>query len=52
MLDFVFNTVQTPHNINLWQIATPFITAIASFGAVYFGAWLTDKRREAEQHKQ
>lgn len=51
MLDFVFNTAKT-HNINWWQVATPFITAIASFGAVYFGAWLTDKRREKEQHKQ
>ena len=38
-------------DINRWQIATPFITAIASLGAVYFGAWLTDKRREKEQHK-
>ena len=32
-------------------MATPFITAIASLGAVYFGAWLTDKRREKEQYK-
>lgn len=39
------------HNINCWPVATPFITAIASFGAVYFGAWLTDKRKEKEQHK-
>ena len=51
MLDFVFNTAKT-HNINWWQVVTPFITAIASFGAVYFGAWLTDKRREKERHKQ
>lgn len=51
MLDFIVNTASTKHNINLWQVATPFITAIASFGAVYFGAWLTDKRREKEQHK-
>ena len=51
MLDFIFNTAKT-HNINWWQVVTPFITAIASFGAVYFGAWLTDKRREKEQHKQ
>ncbi len=33
-------------------MSTPFITATASFGAVYFGAWLTDKRREKEQHKE
>ncbi|MEI3269107.1 MAG: hypothetical protein V8R70_08025 [Candidatus Gastranaerophilaceae bacterium] len=51
MLDFILNTAKTTHNINWWQVATPFITAIASFGAVYFGAWLTDKRREKEQHK-
>ena len=51
MLDFILNTAKTTPNINWWQIATPFITAIASFGAVYFGAWLTDKRREKEQHK-
>lgn len=51
MLDFVFNTAKT-HNINWWQVVTPFITAIASFGAVYFGAWLTDKKREKERHKQ
>ena len=38
-------------DINWWQIVTPFITAIASLGAGYFGAWLTDKRREKEQHK-
>ena len=52
MFDFILNTTKTTHNINWWQVATPFITAIASFGAVYFGAWLTDKRREKEQHKQ
>lgn len=52
MQDFVLNTVKTTHIINWWQMATPFITAIASFGAVYFGAWLSDKRREREQHKQ
>lgn len=51
MLDFVFNTANT-NNINWWQVATPFITAFASFGAVYLGAWLTDNRREKEQHKQ
>lgn len=51
MLDIVLNSAKTTPNINLWQVATPFITAIASFGAVYFGAWLTDKRREKEQHK-
>lgn len=38
-------------DINWWQIVTPFTTAIASLGAVYFGAWLTDKRREKEQYK-
>lgn len=48
MLDFIFK--ENSH-INYWQIATPFITAITSLGAVYFGAWLTDKRREKEQHK-
>lgn len=52
MLDIVLNSVKTTQNINWWQIATPFITAIASLGAVYFGAWLTDKRRESEQHKR
>lgn len=52
MLDFILNTATATHNINWWQIATPFITAIASFGAVYFGAWLTDKRRESEQRKK
>ena len=46
MLDLIFNTAKTTHNIDWWQIATPIITAISSFGAVYFGAWLTDKRRE------
>ena len=51
MLDIVLNSAKTTPNINLWQVATPFITATASFGAVYFGAWLTDKRREKEQHK-
>lgn len=51
MLDLVLNTAKT-NNINWWQVATPFITAIASLGAVYFGAWLTDKRRESEQHKR
>lgn len=51
MLDLVINTAKTTHNINWWQVATPFITAIASFGAVYFGAWLTDKRRKKEQHR-
>ena len=51
MLDFILNTAKTTPNINLWHVATPFVTAIASFGAVYFGAWLTDKRREKEQHK-
>lgn len=51
MLDFIFNTTKATYNINFWQIATPLITAFASFGAVYFGAWLTDKRREKEQHK-
>ena len=48
MLDFIFK--ENSH-INYWQIATPFITAITSLGAVYFGAWLTDKRREKEQYK-
>lgn len=52
MFDFIINTTKETHNINWWQVATPFITAIASFGAVYFGAWLTDKRREKEKHKQ
>lgn len=52
MLDLVLNTAKTTHNINWWQVATPFITAFTTFGAVYFGAWLTDKRREAEQHKK
>lgn len=51
MLDFFFNIAQSFHNINWWQIATPIITAVSSFGAVYFGAWLTDKRREEEQQK-
>ena len=51
MFDIILNTAKITHNINWWQVATPFITAIASFGAVYFGAWLTDKRREKEQHK-
>lgn len=51
MLDLIFNTAKTTHNIDWWQIATPIITAISSFGAVYFGAWLTDKRREKEQQK-
>ena len=52
MLDFILNTAKTTPNINWWQVATPFITAFTTFGAVYFGAWLTDKRREAEQHKK
>lgn len=52
MLDIVLNTTRETHNINWWQVATPFITAIASLGAVYFGAWLTDKRRETEQHRR
>ncbi len=52
MLDLVANTVNEIHNINWWQMATPFITAVASLGAVYFGAWLTDKRREKEQHRE
>ncbi len=52
MLDFIINTTNKTHNIDWWQVATPFITAIASFGAVYFGARLTDKRREKEQHKE
>lgn len=52
MLDFIINTTNKTHNINWWQVTTPFITAIASLGAVYFGAWLTDKRREKEQHKE
>lgn len=52
MLDFIINTTSTKYNINWWQIATPFITAISSLGAVYLGAWLTDKRRETEQHKK
>ena len=51
MLDLVLNTAKTTQTINWWQVATPFITAIASFGAVYFGAWLTDKRREKEEQK-
>lgn len=52
MLDIVLNSAKTTQNINWWQVATPFITAIASLGAVYLGAWLTDKRRETEQHKR
>lgn len=51
MLDLILNTSKTTHNINWWQVATPLITAFASFGAVYFGAWLTDKRRENEEQK-
>lgn len=51
MLDLILNTSKTTHNINWWQVATPFITAFASFGAVYFGAWLTDKRRDNEEQK-
>lgn len=51
MFDIILHTAKTPQNINWWQVATPFITAIASFGAVYYGAYLTDKRREKEQHK-
>lgn len=51
MLNFILDTVQTIHNINWWQMITPIITAISSFGAVYFGAWLTDKRREEEKRK-
>lgn len=52
MLDFIINTTNRAHNINWWQVATPFITAVASLGAVYFGAWLTDKRRKNEQRKE
>lgn len=52
MLNFIINTTDKTHNINWWQMATPFITAFASLGAVYFGAWLTDKRREKEQHRE
>ena len=52
MLDIVLSSAKTTQNINWWQVATPFITAGATLGAVYFGAWLTDKRRENEQHKR
>lgn len=52
MFDFIINTTKETHNINWWQVATPFITAVASFGAMYFGAWLTDKRRKKEKYRQ
>ena len=49
MLNLVINTTRECNQINLWQIATPILTAITSLGAVYLGAWLTDKRHQKEE---
>lgn len=51
MLNLIINTTKESNQINLWQIATPIITAITSLGAVYFGAWLTDKRHQKEEQR-